>query len=74
MRRSIALRFKLSAPPLKRYMDAVKYLVILAALFALNSCNTLIGVTRDTKEGYRWAKQKMQKKEPIIEQSNAPVY
>jgi len=38
----------------------MKYLIVLATLFALNSCNTMIGIGRDTKQGYEWTKQKMQ--------------
>ena len=38
----------------------MKYLIALAAIFALNSCNTCIGVYRDTKQGYYWTKEKIQ--------------
>ena len=38
----------------------MKYLIVLATLFALNSCNTMIGIGRDTKEGYEWTKDKIQ--------------
>ena len=31
----------------------------LLALFPLSSCNTLIGVGRDTKEGFIWTKNKI---------------
>jgi len=34
----------------------------LLALFPLSSCNTLIGVGRDTKEGFIWTKNKIQEK------------
>jgi len=33
---------------------------MLAAVFALNSCNTFIGIGRDTKQGYYWTKEKIQ--------------
>ena len=51
----------------------MKFLSLLVVLVALNSCNTLIGLGRDTKEGYLWTKQKLQKEE-AIEDANAPVY
>jgi hypothetical protein len=51
----------------------MKFLFVIAALLTLNSCNTLIGIGRDTKEGYLWTKKKIQKEE-VIEESAAPVY
>ncbi len=38
----------------------MKYLVVILALFSLNSCNTLIGIGRDTKQGFLWTKDKIQ--------------
>lgn len=38
----------------------MKLLILVAAALALNSCNTLIGVGRDTKQGYQWTKSKIQ--------------
>ncbi len=38
----------------------MKLLLILVTALALNSCNTLIGIGRDTKEGYLWTKGKIQ--------------
>ncbi len=38
----------------------MKFLILLAAVFALNSCNTSIGVYRDTKAGFLWTKDKIQ--------------
>jgi hypothetical protein len=38
----------------------MKLLVVIVAVLALNSCNTLIGVGRDTKIGYDWTKNKIQ--------------
>jgi outer membrane protein assembly factor BamE (lipoprotein component of BamABCDE complex) len=38
----------------------MKYLIALAAIFALNSCNTSIGLYRDTKQAYSWTKEKIQ--------------
>lgn len=38
----------------------MKLLVLIVTLLALNSCNTLIGIGRDTKQGYQWTKSKFQ--------------
>ena len=38
----------------------MKYVAALAIVFALNSCNTCIGIYRDTKQGYHWTKEKIQ--------------
>ena len=38
----------------------MKLLIILVAALALNSCNTMIGIGRDTKQGYQWTKGKIQ--------------
>jgi len=38
----------------------VKLLISFAAVIALTSCNTSIGVWRDTKAGFNWTKQKIQ--------------
>lgn len=35
-------------------------MLLIVAMLALNSCNTLIGVGRDTKQGYQWTKAKIQ--------------
>ncbi|MFT4177552.1 MAG: hypothetical protein QM627_12980 [Luteolibacter sp.] len=35
-------------------------LLALASFVSLTSCNTSIGIWRDTKEGYRWTKNKIQ--------------
>ena len=42
------------------YVRAMKILMILGAVLALNSCNTFIGIGRDTKQGYEWTKAKIQ--------------
>lgn len=42
------------------YFRGMKYLIVLAAVFALNSCNTSIGIYRDTKQAYSWTKDKIQ--------------
>ena len=38
----------------------MKYLSLVAAVFALNSCNTTIGIYRDTKQAFLWTKEKIQ--------------
>lgn len=38
----------------------MKYLVLIAAVFALNSCNTSIGIYRDGKGAFQWTKSKFQ--------------
>ena len=54
----------------------MKYLIVVLAAFALNSCNTLIGVGRDTKQGYHWTKSKIQGDNGGQKDDNygAPVY
>ena len=38
----------------------MKFLIILAAAVGLCSCNTSIGLYRDTKAGFIWTKDKIQ--------------
>lgn len=38
----------------------MKFLIVVAAALALNSCNTCIGIGRDAKHGYEWTKSKIQ--------------
>lgn len=38
----------------------MKALALIVTVLTLNSCNTLIGVGRDTKQGYQWTKSKIQ--------------
>lgn len=38
----------------------MRYLVMLAAVVALTSCNTSIGMYRDAKMGFLWTKDKIQ--------------
>ncbi len=55
------------------YVLRMKYLLLIVAALAMNSCNTLIGIGRDTKQGYEWTKSKFQGTgEP--DPSGAPVY
>ena len=53
----------------------MKYLILIVAAAALSSCNTMIGLGRDTKQGYEWTKSKFQGgggNQP--DASGAPVY
>lgn len=53
----------------------MKYLIVIAAVCALNSCNTLIGIGRDTKQGYNWTKDKIQGTNSSSSNTHgAPVY
>ena len=38
----------------------MKILILIAAVFALNSCNTSIGIYRDAKGAFEWTKSKFQ--------------
>lgn len=38
----------------------MKFIIVLLAAATLTSCNTLIGMGRDTKQGYHWVRGKMQ--------------
>jgi hypothetical protein len=54
----------------------VKFLLLLAAVLVLNSCNTSIGLWRDTQQAYSWTKEKIQGtgSDKGGNQSGAPVY
>lgn len=53
----------------------MKILIILVTAVALNSCNTCIGIGRDTKQGYEWTKAKIQGTGGGSQDSyGAPVY
>ena len=53
----------------------MKFVMIAALLFTLNSCNTLIGIGRDTQQGYEWTKSKIQGTGGgSHDSSGAPVY
>ncbi len=53
----------------------MKFFLILVAALALNSCNTLIGIGRDTKQGYQWTKAKMEQSNTSSQDNyGAPVY
>lgn len=38
----------------------MRLIILIIAALALNSCNTFIGIGRDTKAGYQWTKSKFQ--------------
>ena len=52
----------------------MKMLLLISAALALNSCNTLIGLGRDTKQGYQWTKSKFEDQGSEPDPSGAPVY
>lgn len=52
----------------------MKLLLVIVAALALNSCNTLIGLGRDTKQGYQWTKSKFEDKGSAADAYGAPVY
>jgi predicted small secreted protein len=54
----------------------MKYLLVGTAIsFLLNSCNTTIGLYRDTKQGFIWTKNKIQGASQSPESTDdAPVY
>ena len=43
-----------------RYVGGMKIMLLIAAMVALNSCNTCIGIGRDTKQAYQWTASKFQ--------------
>ena len=38
----------------------MRFLTALAIVFALNSCNTFLGLGRDIDHGYQWTRGKVQ--------------
>ncbi len=57
------------------YPSIMKYSLLIAISIALSSCNTMVGLWRDTKAGYHWTKDKMQNSGGGSEQEyGAPVY
>ncbi len=57
----------------------MKFLFVIGAALFLNSCNTAIGIGRDTKHGYQWTKAKIQGTGnsgggDYYDPSGAPVY
>jgi predicted small secreted protein len=54
----LILRF--SKPNRPASWSRMRYLIALAILLSLNSCNTCIGLGRDIKHGYEWCQGKAQ--------------
>lgn len=58
----------------------MKYVMLLVTVFALNSCNTTIGIYRDSKQAFMWTKEKIQGMQGgggsggADEEYGAPVY
>jgi predicted small secreted protein len=58
----------------------MKYLLITIAALALANCNTMIGIGRDTKQGFDWCSRKIQESQNGggggggQNYDNAPVY
>jgi len=57
----------------------MKFFALAVVVFGLTSCNTLIGIGRDTKEGFIWTKNKIQGANQggggrYEEEYGAPVY
>ncbi len=56
----------------------MRFLIITLAALNLVSCNTLIGIGRDTKQGYQWTKAKIENQgggsSDSYGDANAPVY
>ena len=52
----------------------MKTLLVIVTALALNSCNTLIGVGRDTKQGFIWTKNKIEGANQPQDPYDAPVY
>ncbi len=57
-----------------RYSRGMKIIFLIVTLLALNSCNTLIGLGRDTKQGYEWTKSKFQGSDSQPNEELVPVY
>lgn len=55
----------------------MKFMLLLITVLSMVSCNTSIGLWRDTKLGYQWTKQKIQNSGSGGQQETqygAPVY
>lgn len=56
----------------------MKYLLIAISALALTNCNTMIGIGRDTKQGFDWCSRKIQESQNGGggggQYDNAPVY
>ena len=54
------LEMELSQIKILIKIACMRLLIVLATVFALNSCNTTIGMYRDTKQAFSWTKNKIQ--------------
>jgi hypothetical protein len=56
----------------------MKFAILLIAVITLNSCNTSIGIWRDTKQACSWTQQKIQDSKQVGggagDEYGAPVY
>jgi predicted small secreted protein len=53
----------------------MKFLILIATLASLTSCNTMVGLWRDSKASYHWTKDKIQNSGGSSQgQYGAPVY
>jgi len=54
----------------------MKFLALFISILTLDSCNTMIGMFRDTRQAFSWASGKMQGDEAASTEdpSGAPVY
>ena len=52
----------------------MKLLILALAALVLNSCNTSIGLYRDTKVAYHWTKDKIQGSGSADSSADAPAY
>jgi predicted small secreted protein len=53
----------------------MKWILLIATVVSLTSCNTMIGAWRDTKATYQWTKGKIQESgNSTQEEYGAPVY
>lgn len=52
----------------------MKIILLIVAAMVLNSCNTCIGLGRDTKKAYQWTASKFQGSGSQPDPEGAPVY
>jgi predicted small secreted protein len=54
----LILRF--SGPYQPANWSVMRYLIVVALVLSLNSCNTFIGLGRDIEQGFNWTQGKVQ--------------
>jgi hypothetical protein len=52
----------------------MKLFIVIVATVAFSSCNTCIGIGRDTVKGYEWTKSKFQGESKPQDEAVLPVY